>query len=53
MSYDIYCYKSKIGKPDEDEADSVIEADNDKWAKKDKDAATKLALVKNLIEFDS
>jgi hypothetical protein len=53
MSYDIYCYKSKNGKPDEDEADLVIEADNDKWAKKDKDAATKLAIVKNLIAFDS
>jgi hypothetical protein len=53
MSYDIYCYKSKIGKPNEDEADSVIEADNDKWAKKDKNSTSKLALVKNLLEFDT
>lgn len=52
MSYDIFCYKSKLGRPDEDEADSVIEADNDKWAKKDKDATTKLELIKALIQFN-
>lgn len=52
MSYDIFCYKSKLGKPDEDEADSVIEADNDKWKKKDGDASSKLAIVKALIIFN-
>ena len=49
MSYDIYCYKSKLGKPDEDEADSVIAADSDKWAKKDRNPALKLAIVENNI----
>lgn len=48
MSYDLYCYKSRIGKPDGDEASSVIEADTDKWARKDKDPARKLAIVKAL-----
>jgi hypothetical protein len=52
MSYDIFCYKSKIGRPDEDEADAVIEADNDKSAKKEKDEATKLAIVKALTQFN-
>ena len=27
MSYDIYCYRSRIGKPDIDEAIEVLEAD--------------------------
>ena len=53
MSYDIFCYKSKIGSPDLEEADSVIEADNENLATKDKDAATKLAIVKALTEFNS
>jgi hypothetical protein len=53
MSYDLYCYKSKLGKPDEEEADSVIQADNDKWAKKEKDPATKLAIVQALIACNS
>lgn len=52
MSYDLYCYRSKLGKPDEDEADAVIEADTNKWAKKEKDAATKLAIVKALTEYN-
>jgi hypothetical protein len=52
MSYDIFCYKSKTGIPDEEEADSVIEADNDKWATKDRDANTKLAIVKALISYN-
>jgi len=52
MSYDIYCYKSKLGTPDEDEASSVIEADIDKWAKKDRNPALKLAIVKALTEFN-
>lgn len=52
MSYDIYCYKSKLGRPDEEEADAVIETDTNKWAKKDTDASTKLAIVKALIQFN-
>ena len=36
-----------------EEADTVIEADNDKWATRDKDAITKLAIVKALAEYSS
>jgi hypothetical protein len=52
MSYDIFCYKSKSGIPDEEEADTVINADTDKWAKKDGDTATKLAIVKALLTYN-
>ncbi len=53
MSYDLYCYKSKIGNPDQDEADSVIEADKDKWAKKDINPETKLSIIKALRKHNS
>lgn len=52
MSYDIYCYRSKTGIPDDEEADSIIEADNDKWADKDRDANTKLSIVKALTNYN-
>lgn len=52
MSYDLYCYKSKIGKPDEEEASSVIETDSEKWTKKEKDPAAKLAIVKALTAYN-
>ena len=52
MSYDIYCYKSKTGIPDVGEADSVIEADTDRWATKDRDAESKLAIVKALKKYN-
>jgi hypothetical protein len=52
MSYDIYCYKSKLGYPDEEEMNKVIEDDTDKWSKKDRDAVTKLAIVKALTEYN-
>jgi|GEM_PF-1030246 len=52
MSYDIYCYKSKSGNPNEEEADLIIEADNDKWATKDRDANTKLSIVKALTNYN-
>lgn len=52
MSYDLYCYKSKLGKPDYAEVDPIIEADNDKWAKKEKNPAMKLAIVKALTEYN-
>ena len=29
MSYDLYCYKSQIGSPDLEEAQSVIEVEED------------------------
>lgn len=52
MSYDIFCYKSKSGRPDEYEAHAVIEADNDKWANREKDASTKLSIVRALIQLN-
>lgn len=52
MSYDLYCYRSKSGKPDESEADSVVEADTDKWAKKERNPATKLAIVQALTAYN-
>jgi hypothetical protein len=52
MSYDLYCYRSKLGKPDEAEAESVIAADNDKWARKERNPAIKLAIVKALTEYN-
>lgn len=53
MSYDLYCYRSYLGKPDEEEANSVIETDMDKWAKKERNAATKLAIVQALTAYNS
>ena len=52
MSYDLYCYRSRLGKPDEAEADSVIITDNDKWVKKEKDPAMKLAIVRALTAYN-
>jgi hypothetical protein len=52
MSYDIFCYKSKSGIPDEGEADLVIEADNDRLATKDRDVNTKLSIVKALTSYN-
>jgi hypothetical protein len=52
MSYDIFCYRSTLGRPDQDEADAVIEADTDRWAKRESNASVKLALVKALKEYD-
>lgn len=52
MSYDIFLYKSKIGRPDEDEADAVIGADTDKWAEKEANPQVKLSIVKALTEYN-
>lgn len=52
MSYDIFCYKSKSGMPDEEEANLVIETDGDKWAVKEKDESRKIALVKALKKIN-
>lgn len=52
MSYDIYCYRSKSGQPNETEADSIIEADNNKWVTKQQDAQRKLSIVKALVNFN-
>ncbi|NNV56084.1 hypothetical protein [Limnovirga soli] len=50
MSYDIFLYKSKIGRPDEDEAEAVVGADTDKWAEKETNPQIKLSIVKALTE---
>ena len=52
MSYDIFCYRSKLGKPDQDEAEEVINADIEKWVQKDYNADIKLALVKALTAYN-
>lgn len=52
MSYDIYCYKSKLSILDEDEADRAIEADNDKWGKNESNPELKLANVKALKSYN-
>jgi hypothetical protein len=46
MSYDIFLYKSKIGRPDENEADAVVGADSDNWTEKEIDPLGKLSIVK-------
>jgi len=50
MSYDIFLYKSKIGRPDEEEADAIVLADTDKWAEKEINPQIKLSIVKALTE---
>jgi len=52
MSYDIFCYRSKSGIPDEDEAHSMIEIDNDKYATVEDRSETKLAILKALVNYN-
>jgi len=52
MSYDLFLYKSDIGKPDIMEATKVIEDDNDIWAKKPYNYETKTAIEKALTQVD-
>jgi hypothetical protein len=52
MSYDLFLYKSDIGKPDIDEATKVIEGDDDIWVKKPYNYEAKTAIEKALIEVD-
>ena len=53
MSYDLFLYKSDMGKPDIDEATKVIEDDNDNLAKKSNNYTTKIAIEKALIQADA
>jgi hypothetical protein len=53
MSYDLFLYKSDIGKPDIDEATKVIEDDGDIWAKKSYNYKTKSAIEKALMQVDT
>jgi len=50
MSYDIYCYKSKLDRPDLDEAIAVIEIDEDEVVISDPE--TKLRIAKALIDYN-
>jgi hypothetical protein len=53
LSYDIYCYKSQLGRPDIDEAQSVIEVEeNDENEVVESDPATKLKIAKALFDFN-
>jgi hypothetical protein len=50
MSYDIYCYKSKLDRPDLEEAQAAIEVDEDEETISDPD--TKLKIAKALIDYN-
>jgi hypothetical protein len=51
MSYDLYCYKSKLGKPDLEEAYAVIEVDDEKTSTHG-DPAIKFAIAKAITNFN-
>lgn len=57
MSYDLYCYKSKLGRPDLEEAKAVIEVEEDEENQEKEDVlsdpATKLKIAKALLEFNT
>lgn len=50
MSYDIYCYKSKLDRPDLEEAQSAIEVDEE--TETNSDPKTKLKIAKALTEYN-
>lgn len=50
MSYDIYCYKSKLDRPDLEEAQSAIEVDEE--TETNSDPETKLKIAKALTEYN-
>src|SRR6185295_3484125 len=52
MSYDLYLYKSGLGKPDVDEASKVIDDDSDSWVKKPYNFEAKTAIEKALLQVD-
>ncbi len=49
MSYDIYCYKSKLDKPDLEEAQAIMEMDEEDSTQ---DFETKFKIAKSLIEYN-
>lgn len=51
MSYDIYCYKSQLGRPDLEEAQAAIEAGEDE-ENVVSDPETKLKIANALIDFN-
>ena len=50
MSYDIYCFKSKLDRPDLEEARAAIEVDEDEEVVSDPE--TKLKIAKALIDYN-
>ncbi len=50
MSYDIYCYKSRLDRPDLEEAQTAIEVDDE--TETISDPETKQKIVKALIEYN-
>lgn len=53
MSYDLYCYKSQIGRPDLEEAQTLYEVDELEDANEtEPDPATKLKITKALLDFN-
>lgn len=50
MSYDIYCYKSQLDRPDLEEAKNAIEVDGE--TEVNPDPETKLRIAKALIEYN-
>jgi hypothetical protein len=53
MSYDLYCYKSQLGRPDLDEAQAVIEVEEGEENEDvESDPATKLKIAKALLDFN-
>ncbi|MES2649285.1 MAG: hypothetical protein V4717_20570 [Bacteroidota bacterium] len=53
MSYDLYCYKSKIGRPDLEEAQAVIEVkEEEAYEDGQPGLETKLKIVKALMDFN-
>ena len=50
MSYDIYCYKSRLNRPDLEEAQSAIEVDEE--TETNSDSETKLKIAKALTEYN-
>src|SRR4051812_24569603 len=50
MSYDLYCYKSKLGRPDVEEVQSAIEVDEGNEVEADPE--TKLKIARALIDHN-
>ena len=49
MSYDIYCYKSKLGRTNLEEAQAIVELEEEESSS---DSETKLKIAKALIEYN-
>ncbi len=52
MSYDLYCYKSQLGKPDLEEAQNVVEIAEDNDNEVEADPDTKFKIATALTDFN-